>query len=164
MWKYMIEQYYDHYDLGNSHTWWYTTDDWIQGFIFDEARKFIVFGDPSLLVGGAFTNMQSGTVWDGGGGGGPWLTLNRYRVVGDVDIPAGETLTVYPMASVLVEPGQKITGLGDSDAEGLRVSTTADYPTYILSQNVDPASDDAVRGMVIKGQLRVYNGGEICVH
>jgi len=70
MWKYMIEQYYDYYDLGNSHTWSYPPADYGWGFTFDEARKFIVFGDPSLLVGGAFTNMQSGSVWDGGGG--PW--------------------------------------------------------------------------------------------
>lgn len=85
-------------------------------------------------------------------------------MVGDVTTPAGETLTVYPSASVLVEPGRKVTGLGASDAEGLHVSTTADEPTYFLSQNVDPASDDAVRGMVIKGDLWVYNGGELVIH
>ncbi len=163
MWKYMIQQYYDQYDLGNSHTWWYTTDDWGWGFVFDEARKFIVFGDPSLCVGGAFTYTQSGSVWDGDGGG-PWLSLNRYRVDGDVTVPAGETLTVDPLASVVIEPGRRITGLSSSSVEGLHVYSSAEYPTYLMSVNVDSTANEAIRGVVVKGELRVYNGGEIVIH
>jgi hypothetical protein len=163
MWMHMIEQYYIQYDLGNSHTWWYTPQDWTMGFVFDEARKFIVFGDPSLRVGGAYTDMESGSVWDWGGGG-PWLMLNRYRVVGDVTVPTGERLTAQPRTSVLIEPGCKITGQGTSPLQGLSVSASVDYPVHFLSLGADTSAGEVIRGMVVKGELRAYNGGQIKMH
>jgi hypothetical protein len=52
MWMRMISDYYDFYDLENSHTWMRDPAEWSVGHLFDEPQKFILFGDPSLRVGG----------------------------------------------------------------------------------------------------------------
>jgi hypothetical protein len=162
MWEYMIWRYYQEFDLGNSHNWYYTPDDWGWGFVFDEARKFIVFGDPSLRVGGAFTRTRSGSAWDGNGG--PWSQYNRYRVVGDVNVPAGQSLTIEAQAAVLFEPGRKVVGQGTNSTEGVQVTAFLAQPVCLMSLDVDPEVGEVVRGMVIRGDLRAYNGGEIKVH
>jgi parallel beta-helix repeat protein len=50
MWKYMMAEYYKYYDLENFHT--LLTKDSAPGHVFDEPQKMILFGDPSLAVGG----------------------------------------------------------------------------------------------------------------
>jgi hypothetical protein len=52
MWKYMIEEYYTEHNLADSHNWEVDGSDWWTGCIFDQPRNLILFGDPSLRVGG----------------------------------------------------------------------------------------------------------------
>ncbi|MGQ9517785.1 MAG: C25 family cysteine peptidase [Anaerolineae bacterium] len=162
MWKYMIEQYYNQHNLGQSHTWSRQPADWDIGHMFDEPHKLILFGDPSLIIGGAFTSTVSGTVRDWSGG--PWFGYLRYRVTGDVTVPAGATLTVFPYASILVEDRKKITALGTNPSQGLIVNGTSDQPVYFMSLSADPQADHVVHGMKVRGQLRVWNGGQIKLH
>lgn len=160
MWKYMIEQYYNQHNLGQSATWSRQPADWDVGHRFDEPQKLVLFGDPSLIIGGAFTSAVNGSVWDWGGGG-PWFGHIRYRVTGDVTVPAGRMLTVFPYASILVENGRKITALGADSSHGLNVDGTSDMSVYFTSLAADPQADHVVHGMKVSGQLRVQNGGQI---
>ena len=165
MWKYMIEEYYDYYDLASANTWPHTLADWDWGHRFDEPQKLIVFGDPSLVVGGAFTLPVSGNVYDWMPGWiAPWLSFFRYRMVGDVTVPEGETLTAQPYASILFEDGRKITAIGTGPNEGLIVNATSDLPVYFMSMAADPQSERVVHGMIVRGQLRLRNGGELRLH
>lgn len=52
MWARMIEQYYWAKGLDQSHTWIYGPEKWDDGHMLDEPQKAILFGDPSLRVGG----------------------------------------------------------------------------------------------------------------
>jgi hypothetical protein len=52
MWVYMIEKYYEEHGLADSDNWKADGSDWWTGCIFDEPRNLILFGDPSLRVGG----------------------------------------------------------------------------------------------------------------
>lgn len=160
MWKYMVEQYYAQHNLGQSHTWSRQPTEWDVGHMFDEPHKLVLFGDPSLIVGGAFTSPVSGPVWDWGSGG-PWFSYMRYRVTGDVTVPAGRTLTVLPYASILMENGRKITALDADSSYGFTVNGTSDMPAYFISLAADPQADQVVRGMKVSGQLIVWNGGQI---
>lgn len=160
MWKYMLEQYYNLYDIGNSHTWSYDSTHWDEGQKFDEPQKLILFGDPSLVVGGAFTNTKSGNVWDLSGG--PWFSYFRYRIVGDVTVPAGQVLNVYPGASILFVDGKKITALDSNPSNGFIVNGTQTAPVYFLSVvPPNPGAQYVVHGIKVKGQLKVRNGGQI---
>jgi hypothetical protein len=160
MWTYMLEQYYILYDLGNSHTWSYDSTHWDEGHKLDEPQKLILFGDPSLVVGGAFTNTKSGNVWDGSGG--PWLSYVRYRITNDVTVPAGHVLTAYPGASFLFVDGKKITALDSNPSNGFVINGTQAAPVYFMSLTPpDPVDQYVVHGMKVKGQVRLRNGGQI---
>lgn len=52
MWRKMIEEYYDAHKLYESTTWMHDPKDMGIGHTFDEPEKFILFGDPSLVIGG----------------------------------------------------------------------------------------------------------------
>jgi hypothetical protein len=52
IWKDMMAEYYKQHGLANSHTWFRAPSDWEIGHTFDEPQKYILFGDPSLVVGG----------------------------------------------------------------------------------------------------------------
>jgi hypothetical protein len=52
MWRYMIYMYYNYHNLAASNTWWRDPSQWGVGHAFDEPQKLILFGDPSLRVGG----------------------------------------------------------------------------------------------------------------
>lgn len=162
MWKYMIEEYYAQHNLANSHTWVRDWKHWRVGHTFDEPQKLILFGDPSLIVGGAFTNTLSGSVYNGNGG--PLSSYSRYHITGNVTVPAGQTLTAYPGASVLFQDGKKITAMGTGPNEGFIVNATSDIPVCFMSLAADPQSEHVVHGMKVSGQLRLRNGGEIKLH
>jgi len=159
MWKYMIEEYYDYYDLENANTWPHQPSDWDWGHRFDEPQKLILFGDPSLVVGGAFKTNLNGNVYDGNGG--PLSSYSRYRITGDVTVPAGQTLTAYSAASILFEDGKKITAIDPNPSNGFMVNGTSDKPVCFLSLAADPQSQYVVHGMKVSGQFRLRNGGEI---
>lgn len=159
MWTYMIEQYFYQHDLATSHTWQRDPTEWSDGHVFTEPQKLVLFGDPSLVVGGAFAHGLAGFVWDSNGG--PWFGNRRYRVVGYVSVPTGEKLTVYQGASVLFEDGSKISAWGTDPGEGLILNATTGMPVYFLSLGPDPQSAHVVHGMKILGQVRVRDGGQI---
>lgn len=54
MWKYMVEEYYDFHDLAESYKDYVEPvgTNWGVGHEFAEPRKFTLFGDPSVRVGG----------------------------------------------------------------------------------------------------------------
>ena len=159
MWKYMIEEYYVYYDLANANTWPHQPSDWDWGHRFDEPQKLILFGDPSLIVGGAFRISLSGNIYDDNGG--PLSSYSRYRITNDVTVPAGETLTAYQSASVLFEDGKKIIAVDSNPGNGFIVNGTSNNPVCFLSMASDPQSQQVVHGMKVYGQLRMRNGGEI---
>ena len=160
MWKYMIEQYYEQHDLGDSHNW--VTTDSQKGNIFGQPHKLPLFGDPSLIVGGAFDDTLAGFVWDGNGG--PWLGYKRYRIAGAVSVPTGERLTVFPGASVLFENGITISAWDTDPDQGMILNATAGAPVYFLSLGPDPQSEHVVHGIKVTGQVSVRNGGQIRLH
>ena len=162
MWKYMLQQYYNNYELSGSHTWFRDSTQWNDGHTLDEPQKFILFGDPSLVVGGAFGDTKSGTVYDNNGG--PLNSYSRYRITGNIDIPSGKKLTVNNYASVFFNAGTKITATSPGSNEGLIVNGASDKPVYCLSLSENPQSKYVACGMRIKGQMRIHNGGEIKLH
>lgn len=162
MWKYMIEKYYAQHNLANSHTWVRDWTDWPLGHAFDEPQKLILFGDSSLVIGGAFTSTLNGNVYDGNGG--PLQSYSRYRITGNVTVPTGQTLTAYPSASVLFQDGKSITATASGQNEGFIVNGTPAMPVCFLSLAADPQSEHVVRGMKVSGQVRLRNGGEIKLH
>jgi len=160
MWKEMVESYYWDRKLDQAHTI-VTRDDWRAGHGFDEPQKLILFGDPSLMVGGAFKINRCGTIYDGEFTGGPLSGYSRYRLDCDITVPPGEKLTIYPHASVLFANGKKITAEATGLDEGLVVNGGSGMPITFLSLAPEPQSDHAIQGMMLTGQLRMRNGGQI---
>jgi hypothetical protein len=163
MWMHMMQEYYDNLDLVNANSWPHAPENWRNGHKFDEPQKFILFGDPSLVVGGAFTETRSGDVWDDDTNG-PWKSYERYRIVGDIMVPAGRTLTAQSASSVLFEAARKITAPGSDPSEGFRMNGTSDEPAWFMSLAPDPQSQHVVHGVKVAGQLRLLNGGQMKIH
>jgi hypothetical protein len=163
MWRQMIEAYYDHHNLAQSHAWLVDSSGWNTGHEFDEPQKLILFGDPSLVVGGAFADARSGFVWDSNGA--PWFAYRRYRVAGHgIAVPSGQKLTAFQGTSVMFEDGSKITAWGTEPDQGLILNATAGMPVHFLSLSPDPQSEHVVHGMKVTGQVRVRNGGQVKLH
>lgn len=156
MWKYMLEEYYTQHNLADSNTW--SSAHWRVGHTFDEPQKLILFGDPSLIVGGAFRTALCGNVYNGNGG--PLQSGSRYRITCNVTVPTGQKLTASPGAPVVFESGNKIAAMDASPSNGLIVDGTTDQPVCFLSETVNP-QDPGVRGVKVRGQMRLRNGGEI---
>ncbi len=159
MWKKMMEDYYWDKNLDQSHTWVLSPAEHETGQMFDEPQKLVLFGDPSVVVGGAFNAALSGDVYDGYGG--PLDSYSRHRVIGDVTVPTGTVLTALPAASMLFEGGRKLTGMGSGSAEGFSVTGTPAEPVHLMSLAPDPPADYVVHRVKVVGQLRLRNGGEI---
>jgi hypothetical protein len=157
MWKRMIGDYYWAFGLNQSNTWNYGPAMWDEGHKFDEPQKFILFGDPSVRVGGAFQNKICGTLYDGSGG--PLQSNLRYRVSCDVTVPVGQKLTAQPSSSFLFESGRKIIALDANPANGLIINASSSYPVGLYGQPVNPPGPGNPRGLIVKGQLRVRGGG-----
>ena len=159
IWKHMIETYYAQHDLDDSPTWSCDPSEWTPAQIFDEPQRLILFGDPSLVVGGAFSTAVSGTAYDGNGG--PFASYSRYRITGDVTVPVGQTLNAYPATSLLFEDDLKLTALGTTDGEGLVMSGSQGLPVTLMSLASDPQSLHVIHGMKVCAEAKVKNGGQI---
>jgi len=159
--NYMVEAFLDgHFDeQGNV----LAADEWNRKATWNALIRFTPFGDPSLVVGGAFTETRSGSVWDDDTNG-PWKSYERYHIVGDVTVPADRTLTAQPASSVLFEAGKKITAPGSDPSQGFRMNGTSDEPAWFVTLAPDPQSEHVVQGVKVAGQLRLLNGGQIKVH
>lgn len=129
---------------------------------FIHIHKVMPYGDPSLKVGGAFTNNLSGNVYDGSGG--PLVYFSRHRMTGDVTVPVGERLTMQYGASCLFEAPRKITAYDTGSGNGLVINGDTYYPVCLISMPTSPESEDVVGGMKVNGQLRLMNGGSLKIY
>lgn len=156
-WREMIIRYYNQHGLANSHNWIRAPAGWEDGHTFDEPQKYILFGDPSLLIGGAFSTIRTGSVYDGNGG--PFLSYARYRIRGNVSIPVGVRLTAQSSSALLLEAGSQITAWDSNPSNGFAVNATAANPVGLLASYTGAAAVN--RGILIRGQLRLRNGGSV---
>jgi hypothetical protein len=159
MWKRSIEDYYFANKLFQSHTWNYGPEKWEVGHMFDEPQKFVLFGDPSVRVGGAFRDRTCGPLYDGSVG--PVATYSRYRIICDTVVPAGRKLTLHPASSLLFETGTKITAIDTDPNNGLHVNASPVGAVGLLTVAPNPHMASAVRGIVLRGQLRLRERGAI---
>ena len=128
-------------------------------FAFINMHKAQLYGDPSLTVGGRFTNYLSGDIYDGWYG--PWYSHSLGRITGDVTIPTGQSLTVYEGVSILFNDGRKIKALDPNYGSGLSVLGTSTAPVCFFSLSAEPQADYFLHGMKVYGEVDVRNGGEI---
>lgn len=159
MWRFMMEQYYNVWDIGASSTWSHPPSGWWWGHVFTEPQKMIFFGDPSVIVGGAYRNAVCGMVYDGSGG--PLASGTRYRATCDITIPAFTKLTVNPGASLLFAGTNRVSALDSGSANGLVVNGSSQSPAYLMSSHQWGWAGQAVRGIRVNGQMRVRNGGAV---
>jgi len=163
MWTNAVTQYYNDNNLSQSSSWIYDESKWEEGHMFDEPQKFIFFGDPSVIAGGAFNEYRSGYMWDDWAwySSGPFLGGFRYRIVGDVTIDAGDTVTGLAGTSIFFESGRKIRAVS---TPGFVVDGSQTFPVWFLSLGPEPQRARVVRGAKVAGQLRLKNGGMIKLH
>jgi hypothetical protein len=160
IWRYMVEKYITHYDLENAHTWPHDPNDWQAAHVVDEPHKLIVFGDPSLVIGGAFRHTVGGTISDTF----RFRSYSRYRITTDASVSAGGTVTAEPSTSILFEEGRKITAMGTGTSQGFIVNGTSADPVHLMSLGSNPQAVDVVRGVRVSGQMLLRNGGAIRLH
>ena len=159
MWEKMVTEYYWAKQINQSNTWNYGPEKWDTGHMFDEPQKFVLFGDPSVLVGGAFNIFLSGNVSNTSSG--PLAGYTRYRITGNVTVPLGQTLSADSTVSVLFQSGTKITAMDTNPNKGFIVKPGPYMSVCFLSIPPDPKSSYVVRGIKISGQFKMRNGGEI---
>lgn len=165
MWNHALRQYHTQHKLGTASSWSRDPSAWSDGHIFDEPQRFHLFGDPSLVAGGAFSNSLSGTVSDW-----PWpllgplVPLARYRITGDVTVPVGQRLSSLNGMSLLFETGRKITGLDATAGNGFVISASPSLPAHMLALGPEPQASNVFRGVKVSGQFRLRNGGAIRLH
>jgi hypothetical protein len=157
MWRSMMDQYYTFHLLDQADSWVKQPSDWIIGHRFDEPQKLMLYGDPSVLVGGAFNTALCGTVFDGAGG--PITGLVRRRVTCDVTVPAGQQLSIGNGASVLFETGRTVRGATGSTGVSIDGGTNG---SYLLSPSA--AATTVNRGVRVDGQLRILGDGGVRVY
>ena len=164
MWAYMIQEYLDAYGYFDAQGNVIKTPhpilgEWERNTVWNGLVRYNAFGDPSLLVGGAFTTSVSGAVADA------WLpyfgSYARYRITGNVMVPAGKALTADQGASILFESGRKITAADPGANLGFHANGKPNAPVYLLTAGPQPSSQNAVRGVRIRGQMRLRNGGTV---
>jgi len=159
MWETMIEGYYDANNLSQSGYWIYGENKWEEGHMFDEPQKLILFGDPSVLVGGAFNNYRGGAMWDTyEPWNGPFWGGTRYRIVENTVVPPGYLLRAFEGTSLFFEPGKSIVGWGPL---GFLAAASHGSPTWFLSLGPEPQRERVIHGMKIGGQFRLLNGGQV---
>jgi hypothetical protein len=165
LWNSALREYYTNHNLGAANTWWRTADHWADGHVFDEPQKFHLFGDPSLVVGGAFSTALSGAQSDW-----PWPmigplhSLSRYGVTGDITVPAGQRLTAQYYHTLLFENGRKVVALDASPANGLVVNASTAWPVHFLGTPTGSPTTNWLRGIKVTGQMRLRNGGAVKLH
>ncbi|NIO87474.1 MAG: hypothetical protein GTN68_43695 [Candidatus Aminicenantes bacterium] len=157
VWKHVLNKYINEVFDANGNV--KHSEEWHRYAGWNGVVRFMLFGDPTLRIGGAFLSNLSGNVSNTSGG--PLMGFGRYRIIGDVTIPAGQTLSADSSLSILFEDGKKIKASGTSPNSGFIVNATYTPPITFLSLSPDPQSDHVIHGIKINGQLRLKNGGEI---
>lgn len=166
MWRSMMRQYVSKYFSSdgtilsqNLHQHEPKDDLWHYNAMLNMLIRTHLFGDPSIVVGGAYTNMLSGNVSNSTRG--PLNQFSRYRITDDVTIPLGHTLSAESGVSILFEERKKITAHGTSPNDGLIVQPMSGQSVCFMSLAQNPQSEFAVHGIKISGILKLRNGGEI---
>ncbi len=91
-----------------------------------------------------------GEIWDGHAG--PLQnTEYPYRLVGDVVVPAGKTLTIGPGATVVLPAGRRIVAYGTLVVDGRGT------PVHLVSER------DPRRGLTVRSLLTLKNGATLKV-
>jgi hypothetical protein len=157
MWKQMIEKYYDQHGLAQSNTWFLDSTQWPTGHMFTEPQKLIVFGDPSLVVGGgvSYHTILCGNAYDGNGG----PLASNYYVSCDIVVPASQRLTAISPSLLQFDRGRKITAWDASPGNGFIVNGSPTNPVRLFTLSADPHATH--RGIVVSSQLRLRQGGSI---
>ncbi|MBN1351010.1 hypothetical protein JXJ21_16435 [candidate division KSB1 bacterium] len=88
----------------------------------------------------------SGTIFDGQGG--PLTAAVPYTVIGDVEVPSGQTLTMQPGTQIYFEPGYKII------ANGLLNTIGNPNNPVLLYLN------ETTNGMKVHCEFKLSNGGQ----
>ena len=128
-------------------------------YAFIHIHKVQLFGDPSLTVGGSFTNYLYGDYYDGWGG--PWYNYMRGKLIGDVTVPVNQKLTINYGASILFTSGTKIIAYDSNSDNGLVVNGTQNAPVSFFSQSPEPQAAYFLYGMKVYSQVKLHNGGQI---
>jgi hypothetical protein len=159
MWKEMVKDYYWANQLDQSHQWNYGPAKWETAHMFDEPQKFVLFGDPSLQVGGAYQKALCGAAYDALMGA--LASYSRHRVQCDVIVPTGQRLSVQPNASLLFTAGTKLRAEDPGSGYGAQLHGGVNQPVTLL--RVPPGSETppSLNGIVIRGDVKVYGGGAI---
>ena len=157
IWKHALNNYINEFFDASGNV--KHSEEWHRYAGWNGVIRFMLFGDPTLQIGGAFLSNLSGNVSNSSGG--PLMGYHRYRIIGDVTIPAGQALSADSSLSILFEDGKKIKALGTSPNSGFIVDATYTPPITFLSLSPDPQSEHVIHGVKINGQLRLKNGGEI---
>ena len=158
MWKKMIVDYYTVKNFSQSQTWSYGPEKWADGHYFDEAQKFIVFGDPSVIVGGAFNRNLGGNIFNGNS---PYFGYKCFRVTANLTIPAGQRLSIDSTSTLLFGHGKKITAMDSDPQNGLVINSGQGDLVCFLGEPKTPSASDELCGIIIRKELRMRNGGQI---
>ena len=106
-----------------------------------------MFGDPSLIVGGAYTNNISGNISNSIGT--DLFGYYRYRVTGNLTIPQGHALNADSSMSFLFNNGKKITALDPNVNKGLIIRAMPGMSICLLALNPNANSDKIAHSIKI---------------
>ncbi|MCP4713279.1 MAG: hypothetical protein GY869_32010 [Planctomycetes bacterium] len=126
-------------------------------------HKMMLFGDPTLYMGGAYATKLSGTLND------YWLgywypcfySNSRHDINGDIFVSPENPLSADPGASLYFSSSYKIATTTDNPVNGFLANGSTNAPVYLMAPYTEPYADHKIRGVKIKGQLRIKNGGVI---
>jgi len=157
LWKYVLKQYLGlRFDAqGNAKH----SEEWHRHATWNALIRFTPFGDPSLIIGGAYTRTLSGQVSNNQGG--PLSGHARYQITGDVLIPAGKTLSADSSVSVLFKNGKKMTTSAAGSASLVLLNGSNHRPIYLIALGNNLKAEDFIRGMKVNCQVHCQNGGGI---
>ena len=153
LWKSSMDEFVDYVSVNGMHYYAYI-----------HIHKMFCFGDPSLILGGAFSKHLHGQISDIWTGSFWWPLFfkhSRYKLVGDVTVKIGTPLTASPGASLLFAPNVKIKAQDPNQSNGFQVNGTQSEPVFLLGSMEAPFSTKSIRGFKVSGAMRLRNGGEI---
>ena len=147
MWDYSRTQFISNIDLTSY-------------FAYLHLYKVNMFGDPSIIVGGAFTNNMSGIQYNIYGVS-AMKGYSRNRITSDVTIPVGNTLFADSSLSILFESGRKISALDSNPDRGFIVKGFGLMPVSLIAYSNSEQAKYQIHGIRVIHSLKLRNGGEI---
>ncbi|MEN8193727.1 MAG: C25 family cysteine peptidase [Bacteroidota bacterium] len=135
-------------------------------FAYLHLYKVNMFGDPSIVVGGAYAkdiseNIDPNTIPNVK----KILGYSRSRIDIDITVPTGQLMHIDSSASILFENGKKIIAMDSNIDKGLTVSGCYSYmPVCMISLSKNTQSKYLIHGIKVSEKLKLRNGGEIKLH